>query len=144
MENEEKLITLLESIEKTSKKQLSYARYHCFFSVVTALCCLALLVTGITFLPKIAAMVSDVETIILNLETVTTELTRIGFSDLVNNINSLVGDVDGLVAASQTGVEQAMSKINGIDFDTLNKAIQDLSDVIEPLVKVVKKLPFVS
>jgi hypothetical protein len=52
---------------------------------------------------------------------------------MVENVDALVSNVDGLVAISQEGVEQAMEKLNGIDFEALNQAIQDLSDVIEPI-----------
>ena len=63
---------------------------------------------------------------------------------IVENMDELVDNVDNLIATSQTSIEQTMEKVNAIDFETLNKAIKDLSDVIEPLVKVVKRLPFVS
>ena len=54
-------------------------------------------------------------------------------SGMVENVDALVANVDGLVSTSQAGVEQTMEKLNGIDFEALNKAIQDLSDVIEPI-----------
>ena len=45
----------------------------------------------------------------------------------------MVNNVDGLVTTSQEGIEQAMEKINAIDIEALNQAIQDLSDVINPI-----------
>ena len=80
--------------------------------------------------------------IVNNMEALTTELAKTEFTDVVDNINSLVSNVDELVATSQQGVEQTMSKINAIDFDALNSAIEDLSNVIEPLAKVVKRFSF--
>ena len=70
---------------------------------------------------------------ISNLESVTADLAKSDLLNIVADMESLVGNVDGLVSTSQAGVEQALSKINGIDFDALNKAIGDLSDVIEPI-----------
>lgn len=111
-------------------------------SIVSVICCIVLLIAGLTFLPKIQAIVTEAEKIVNNMEALTTELAKTEFTDVVDNINSLVSNVDELVATSQQGVEQTMSKINAIDFDALNSAIEDLSNVIEPLAKVVKRFSF--
>ena len=39
---------------------------------------------------------------------------------------------------SEKGVEQALEKINAMDIDTLNQAIQALHDVVEPLAKLTR------
>ena len=49
----------------------------------------------------------------------------------------MINNVNRLVTSSQQDVEDALSKVNAIDFDSLNKAIKDLSDVIAPLAKFV-------
>ena len=41
---------------------------------------------------------------------------------------------DGMITSAD-GLVETLEKINAIDFDALNKAIQDLSAVIEPLAK---------
>ena len=64
-----------------------------------------------------------------------TELAQSDLSGMVTNMDTLVANVDGLVGTSQAGVEETMKKINAIDFDALNQAIKDLSDVIEPIAK---------
>ena len=56
----------------------------------------------------------------------------------LTNVDSLVANVDTLVSTSQDGVADTLEKINDIDFDALNKAIKDLSTVIEPLAKFFK------
>ena len=45
-------------------------------------------------------------------------------------------EVNGLVQTSQASLEQTMEKINSVDFETLNNAIQDLSKVVQPLAKL--------
>lgn len=142
MDQEQKLISLLESIEKATRKQTAFARFQMILSVISVVCCAALLLTGLTFLPKAQAIVSEAETVVYNMEALTAELAKTEFTDVVDNINSLVSNVDDLVETSQTGVEQTMTKINAIDFDALNNAINDLSNVIEPLAKVVKRFSF--
>ena len=68
-----------------------------------------------------------------NLESVTTELVSADLTGMVAHMDDLVSNVDGLVDVSQDGIENTLKKIEAIDLDTLNKAIQDLSDVLEPI-----------
>jgi hypothetical protein len=48
----------------------------------------------------------------------------------------MVNDVDSLVATAQECLEQTMQNLNTIDFQTLNKAIDDLAKVVEPMSKL--------
>ena len=51
------------------------------------------------------------------------------------DLGTMVQNVDTLVATTQEGVEQTMEQMNAIDFEELNRAIANLSDVVEPLAK---------
>lgn len=138
MENDQKMMELLERMEKANRKQVTYARLQFIFSAVAALCCIILLLAGLKVLPQLQEAVSQAETVLSNLEDVTTELAQSDLTGMVANMDALVANVDDLVGTSQTGVEQTMKKINAIDFDALNQAIKDLSDVIEPIAKFFK------
>lgn len=140
MEQEQKLTELLEEIKKGNDKQILYARMQCIFSVVAALCCVIILIAGLKILPTLRTSVVQAETVLTNLEEVTTALSNTDLGSMVENVDGLVTDVSGLIQdvsklvdTSQVGVEQTMSKLNAIDFETLNKAIEDLAMVIEPL-----------
>ena len=142
MENTQKLMDLLEQMEKANRKQVAYARLQFVFSVIAAICCILLLLAGVKILPQLQEAALQAETVLTNLETVTTELAQADLIGMVENVDALVTNVDGLVGTSQEGVEQAMAKINAIDFDALNDAIQDLSDVIEPIAKFFNTFKF--
>ncbi len=127
---------VLEQLEKLSRKQVRYARIQCIFSIVAAVCCLALVICVVRVLPQFGQAASEVhalagqaETVLTNLESVTRELSQA-------DLGSVVTNVDTLVNSSQAGIEEAMEKINAIDIEALNKAIQDLNKVIEPLEKM--------
>lgn len=135
MEHDQRMMELLERMEKANRKQVVYARLQFIFSAVAALCCIVLLLAGLKVLPQLQEAATQAETVLSNLETVTTELAQSDLSGMVANMDTLVANVDGLVGTSQTGVEETMKKINAIDFDALNQAIKDLSDVIEPIAK---------
>ena len=139
METDMKLVELLERMEQTNKKQVFYARLQFLFTVVAALCCVVLLLSGMSVLPKLQETAVQAEAVLTNLETVTTELANVDLNSMVQNVDALVTDVDGLVGTSQVGIEQAMEKLNAIDFDALNEAIKDLSDVIDPIARFFNK-----
>lgn len=142
MENNQKLMDLLEQMEKANRKQVAYARLQFIFSVIAAICCILLLLAGVKVLPQLQEAALQAETVLTNLETVTTELAQADLIGMVENVDALVTNVDGLVGTSQEGVEQTMAKINAIDFDALNDAIKDLSDVIEPIAKFFNTFKF--
>ena len=135
MEQDQKFVELLQQMEKSNRKQVAYARLQFVFSLIAAVCCVALLLVGVKILPQLQEATKQAETVLENLETVTTELAQADLSGMVENIDALVTNVDGLVGTSQAGVEETMKQINGIDFDALNDAIKDLSNVIEPIAK---------
>ena len=126
METQQKFLDFMERMEKINRKQVFYARLQFLFTVIAAVCCIVLLVTASKMVPMLQETAKQAETVLSNLETVTTQLAQ---ADLAG----MVGNVDDLVTTSQEGVKQALDKINGIDFDALNEAIKDLSDVINPI-----------
>lgn len=142
MENDQKLLKLIEDMEKANRKQVTYARLQFIFSVVAAVCCMVLLLSGMKVLPRLQETAAQAEVVLSNLETVTSELADSNLSSMVENVDALVENVDGLVSTSQSGVEQTIEKINAIDFEALNAAIKDLSDVIEPIAKFFNTFKF--
>lgn len=133
MNSEQHYQQLLTRMEENSRKQVVYARIQCIFSIVAAVCCIALLIVGITVLPKLQNVAEQADVVLSNLESVTSELAEVDLTGMVEHVDTLVSNVDDLVATSQDGVESTMEKINEIDFEALNKAIEDLSDVIAPI-----------
>ena len=142
MENNEKMMELLERMEKANRKQVAYARLQFLFAAVAAICCAVLLFFGLKILPQLQEAAVQAETVLSNLESVTTELAQADLSGMVENVDVLVTNVDGLVGTSQTAVEQTMTKINSVDFEALNDAIKDLSAVIEPIANFFNTFKF--
>ena len=142
MENNEKMMDLLERMEKANRKQVAYARLQFLFAAVAAICCAVLLFFGLKILPQLQEAAVQAETVLSNLESVTTELAQADLSGMVENVDVLVTNVDGLVGTSQTAVEQTMTKINSVDFEALNDAIEDLSAVIEPIANFFNTFKF--
>lgn len=135
MNQQNELQSILERMEKYSRKQLLHARLQTVFSIVCALFCGILLLKLLQFIPQLESLVAQAEVLLRDLNAVTKELAKLDLSLMVENINDLV-------TTSQSGVEDALTKINDIDFSALNQAVKDLSDVVKPLADLIKRLSF--
>ena len=138
------------NMEKYARQQLLFTKILCGIFALVLVCILVLtvavsgvakqLVAIIVPLENAVGQVEDVavqvnnmtgqaEIIMDNMEAVTQTLADADLGGMVENVNALTTD-------SQTAVTEAIKKLDGIDIDTLNKAILDLADVVEPLAKV--------
>ena len=50
--------------------------------------------------------------------------------------NAAADNANRLVADNADAVAEAMGKFNSVDFDSLNRAVKDLADIVAPLAKV--------
>jgi len=128
MDEKQELKELLERLDQSNRQQAKYAKWQCILSIAAAVCCVGLFVLVYALMPQVQALGGQMETVLTNLEIVTDQLAGM-------DLGSMVQNVDSLVTTSQAGVEEALGKLNAIDFVTLNQAIKDLADVVEPLAK---------
>ena len=127
-------------------QQQRFAKWQCILTGVAAACCLGIFILVCTLMPRVYGLVEQTETVLTDLEAVTGQLEgqmdviltnldevtqELAQADLVG----MVENVDTLATTSQSAVEHATEKLDTIDLDTLNKAIQDLADVVEPLAR---------
>ena len=138
MEEKNEMLELMKKIEESSRKQLLYTRIQCIAAVLAVACFAGIYFLIKDFLPQISAIITEIpgvvaqmETVLGNLEVVTTELAAVDFESMIEGVNTLV-------ATGQIGLEETVSKLNDIDFEALNKAINNLSQVVEPLAKFFK------
>ena len=117
-----------QTLQKLMEKQNQYAKWQCILTAAAAMCCLGVFVLVFTVLPQIRGVAGQMEAVLTDLEAVTEELAQA-------DLKGMAADVDAFVTTGQSAVEQATEKLNVIDFETLNRAIEDLADVVEPLAK---------
>lgn len=129
---------ILERLEKSNRQQLRYARLQSILAVLAALCFIGLVVVVGSIVPELMDFASEAESllgqaevVLTNLEDVTNELAQVEFTKMID-------DVNGLVTSSQQGLEGTLEKINSIDIESLNEAIDGLAKVVEPLAKFFK------
>ena len=118
----------MDRIEQLLKKQSNLILLQSVLIAILALGGIALVVMVGRLLPDLQVLMTQMESTLTDMEQITAQLEEADLKGVVDN-------VDQLVNSSQSAVEQAMEKLNGLDLDTLNKAIKDLASVIEPLAK---------
>lgn len=140
MDENKQTAEILERIEKNSRRQARFAAVQCILMLVTAAFCGAglyliwqILPLVTQALPQIGGILDQMQTVLANLETTTEQLTQIDLSGMVTG-------VDTLVSTAQQSLNETMGKLDTIDFQTLNKAIEDLAAVVEPLSRFLKVL----
>lgn len=129
---------ILERLDKSNRQQVKYARLQSILAVLAALCFIGLVVVVGSIVPELMDFASEAESllgqaevVLTNLEDVTNELAQVEFTKMID-------DVNGLVTSSQQGLEGTLEKVNSIDIESLNEAIDGLAKVVEPLAKFFK------
>lgn len=149
MEENKEILELLTQIRNDNSQQNLIGKIRCGLSAVSAVCFLLTLILVISMLPRVNGLIGQadgivsqadgiitqvngvmgqMETVMGNLEQTTNQLAEV-------DLQSMVEDVDSLVRTGQSSLEETMLKLNALDFETLNQAIEDLAAVIEPMAK---------
>lgn len=138
MDENKQMMELLTQMERSARRQVRLGRLQCVFSLAAACFCagaflllLRVLPQLTQVLPQISSVLDQMQTVLANLETTTNQLAQI-------DLNGMVTGVDNLVTTAQQGLTETMGKLNTIDFATLNKAIEDLAAVVEPMSRILK------
>ena len=146
MEEKQELQEWMDRMEESNRQQARYAKWQCIFTAIAAVCCVSLFLLVYIKMPAMQELSTKMETVLTDLEVITQRLSGSMETVLENletvtaqlaevDLGAMAESVDDLVTTSQAGVEQAMDRLNTIDFKKLNQAIGDLADVVEPLAK---------
>lgn len=134
---------LLEKLERNSRQQLLFTQILCGLCAAVVICVLVLTVsvTGAVnelmlladplqeLTAQVQILAKDAGNVMVDLAAVAEELATADLSGIVENVNNLTLE-------SQNAIGSAMTKLDSIDIATLNKAIKDLSSIVELLSKV--------
>lgn len=133
MEDNYEQLELLRRIDETGRKRLRLGRICCALALAAVVLFACTLGVALQLVPQAQQVLGQVEPVLQNLEQATGQLAKLNLEGMVENVNQLV-------ISGQKSLEQSMDKLNAVDFDALNQAIQDLSAIIEPLAKWAKVL----
>jgi len=136
MEMNQQMLEYMEKLEQSNRQQVRFARVQCIFSILAAVCCLLLLLTVAKLVPDIRELSGQISTIAVQAETVLTNLETVTEELAAADLTSVVEDVDALVVTSQEALLEALTKVNSIDIETLNIALEHLAKIVERLERV--------
>lgn len=128
MDQNQEMLELLRKIERSGRQKNVTNLLLCLFMLAAAVSCVTLCVMVCRLLPQVNDLLGQMETVMTDLEQTVRRLSALDLESMVANANSLA-------VVAQESLQQTMEKMNTVDFETLNKAIEDLSKVIEPLAK---------
>ena len=122
----------------TEKKQLKYQKLSFLFSLVSTVFMGVMLVIVICVvgwvMPKVQAIYDSTMVSLSNLETLTTELKEADIAGTVRHVDELTVQATG-------DLSDTMERMNSVDLDTLNSAITNLNNSVEPLAKFFGTMP---
>ena len=123
---------LWETLVKNSKKQLFYSKISAIAALVMAA---AVVLCMVMVLPEAIAAVNHANNIMVQAsETITlAEEAIASVTTMSDSITTMGNNMDTFITENSEAVTEVMEKIEAIDFEGLNGAIEDLGDVVEPL-----------
>ena len=132
--NEEDFKAMMERIEASNAGQEKYAKKQYRMSQITALCSILIIViyAAVTLIPKANTTFQNLNLIMEDLDTITSDLAEA-------DLGGMISDIDHLVSSSEDSVQNALNQLNSIDIDTLNQAINHLNDTVTPFANFFNK-----
>ena len=138
---------LLSEIAENSRAQLENYRKQLFFTRVCAIALAAILlvslISAVLVVPKAVRALDELHTVAgrleaLDIEALLDDIDRLleTLKPVAKRLDPLMGDLGDTVLAAQRDMEEALKAIESIDIETLNKAIADLSAIVEPLARL--------
>ncbi len=138
MEENKETLELLRKIEKNNRIQTYSGYARTALVLACAVCIMVLTVAVLRLMPQINAILGQAQNAVNQVRTVLDYLEQTSYQLSQVDLQGMVSNVDGLVTTGQQSLEASMEKLNGVDFEALNKAIKDLAAVVEPLAKMTK------
>ena len=126
MEHNQEMLELLRKIEKSNRQKNVTNVILSVFMLAAAASCIFIGLMIFRLMPQVHGLLTRMDTVMTDLEQTARSLAALDLETMADNVNSLA-------VYAQESLHQTMEKLNTIDFETLNKAIEDLAKVIEPL-----------
>ena len=138
MEENKEMLELLRRIDKNSRMQTYSGYVRTGLMLVCAVCVVVLTCAVMKLMPQIQEILGQAQSAVNQVGTVLDYLEKTSYQLSQVDMQGMVSNVDGLVTTGQQSLQATMDKLNGIDFDALNKAIKDLAAVTQSLANVTR------
>ena len=127
--NEKELLAIL--VKEQTKSSRNGKILIAIMGVIAAIA----LIAAILVVPKAVKTLDDTNELISQGETLVLQgqnsLSEIDI--MIGDMQSVAGNLNKLVDGNMEVIEDSLGKINNIDFESLNRSIKNLADVLQPL-----------
>ncbi len=150
MEENRELLLAIRELTEENRKQQALLEKQCRATRTLGLLLVCLVaVVGIalfTLLPKISATLEGFDTtlnelnvVVENTQVITDELKAVDIEGTIQSLSDTLDSVGRLVEDSSDSLTTTLKKMESMDIETLNKAIQDLYKVVDPLASLFRR-----
>ena len=115
---------ILQEQLECARKQMRYSRVTCIMATVMAL---ALVISAVFVVPSLDRAADSIAQ-------VSGQLEELQLQDL--ELAETLKDIDEFVITSEKGVQKTIEKLDAVDLEKLNEAIEALRNVVEPLRRI--------
>ncbi len=115
---------ILQEQLECARKQMRYSRVTCIMATVMAL---ALVISAVSVVPSLNRAADSIAQ-------VSGQLEELQLQDL--ELAETLKDIDEFVITSEKGVQKTIEKLDAVDLEKLNEAIEALRNVVEPLRRI--------
>ena len=115
---------ILQEQLECARKQMRYSRVTCIMATVMAL---TLVISAVFVVPSLNRAADSIAQ-------VSGQLEELQLQDL--ELAETLKDIDEFVITSEKGVQKTIEKLDAVDLEKLNEAIEALRNVVEPLRRI--------
>lgn len=115
---------ILQEQLECARKQMRYSRITCIMATVMAL---TLVISAVFVVPSLNRTADSIAQ-------VSGQLEELQLQDL--ELAETLKDIDEFVITSEKGVQKTIEKLDAVDLEKLNEAIEALRNVVEPLRRI--------
>ena len=138
---QELAIELLKNQQQSAKNSRIAAICTCLIFIVVTIVSVILVPKAQNTMKKVRDTMTHAEATLTQAETTLNEIekTVVSAQQSLEEIDTMVGNVNTLVEENTEGVSSIIDKVTELDIDGLNKSIQDLSNVVTPLAGLFRR-----
>ena len=115
---------ILQEQLECARKQMRYSRITCIMATVMAL---TLVISAVFVVPSLHRAADSIAQ-------VSGQLEELQLQD--RELAETLKDIDEFVITSEKGVQKTIEKLDAVDLEKLNEAIEALRNVVEPLRRI--------
>ena len=140
MEHADELISVLNELKEENAAQRRLLEKQCRLTRRLGILLVCLVATVaiflFTLLPKITTTLNELDVVVTNTQEITEELKAADIEGTIRSLSGTLRSIDNLVTDSSESLTISLKKLEAMDIDTLNKAINDLYQVVDPLASL--------